>query len=876
MKYSRYTQPSIRLAGWAVVLLAAAVALPLSAAAQAPVPPNEEPILIMPPVPPEALPLPPGLIGPDGQPLAPPTTQLAAGPSTQPATAPTTAPLEPTAPSGPSAIPLAGLGSTIATQPTTRPLLSECRLQLNFRDASLRVVLEYLSEAAGLIVLEEDKVDGRITVISRQGCDLDEAVGLIDTVLKQKGYAAVRTGRLLRIVTLEKAKRDLIPIRSGADPEKIQPSDRTITQIIPIRYADAAKLKTDLASLIPSSADVTANASSNTLIVTSTEATIRRLAEIIRAIDVHMSEVSQVKVYQLKYANAASAARLITEIFRDDQAASGANAQNALRGGRAFVFGGAGGGPGGFTRAGGANDSSSSTDENRRTPKVTASYDDRTNTLVVSASPEVLKVIDGVVRDLDANPAETQAVFVYRLRNGQAKNLESVLNGLFGATTSTVSRTTATGGTTGRTNTGFGTTSGNTGRTGGGTSGSAFGRGSTGSGGTFGSAGTTGRTGATGAAYTGRTGSTAAGRTGSNAAASDLAGQVYVVADEDTNSLLVTTASKNFDRVKAIISDLDRAVPQVLIKVLIAEVTHDNSVDLGVEFSGMNIRPSGLGWKAGTDFNVRAQQSGFIFHIDEANVTAAVQALATKATLDVLSRPYILTADNQQAVITVGQEVPFITRSQITESGQTINTIEYDDIGIILTVTPHINPQGLVTMDVAPEISTLTGETVDISETVKAPVFAKRSAQSRVAVLDGQTIVIGGLMEDRATTGISKVPILGDIPLVGLLFQRSHTKKSKTELLIFLTPHVAEQPAFLQEMAEDEVSGVKIAPDAVEKGALREHLRGMQRGAATQPADDRRSDPVIRAVPFGEETSGGSPTPDAGPHGAADGSAPGE
>ncbi len=230
-----------------------------------------------------------------------------------------------------------------------------------------------------------------------------------------------------------------------------------------------------------------------------------------------------------------------------------------------------------------------------------------------------------------------------------------------------------------------------------------------------------------------------------------------------------------------------------------------------------------------------AQNGGFIFTLQEEHVTAAIHALAGVANLDVLSRPYILTSDNQQASIFVGQRVPFITNSRITETGQTINTIQYDDIGILLNVTPHINPQGLVTMDVDPSVATLTAQSVPISETANAPVFAKRSAHSRVAIRDGQTIVIGGLMEDRITKGVDKVPLLGDIPILGLLFRRTTEDKTKTELLIFLTPHVALQPERLQAISEAEQAATKIVQDAVEKGAYQEHLKGLQVGASSQP-----------------------------------------
>jgi general secretion pathway protein D len=315
------------------------------------------------------------------------------------------------------------------------------------------------------------------------------------------------------------------------------------------------------------------------------------------------------------------------------------------------------------------------------------------------------------------------------------------------------------------------------------------------------------------------------------------------VADEDTNSLMVMTAPKNFERVKAVLAELDRDVPQVLIKVLIAEVTHDNSRDLGAEFSVLNLRANGNGPQIGTDFGIAQQTGGLVFKVTENDFTAAIRALDTVGKLDVLSRPYILASDNQLASITVGQEVPFITNTRTTDTGQTINTIQYQDIGIILDVVPHINPDGLVIMDVAPEISALTGTTVPISETVTAPVFAKRSAQSRVSIRDGQTIVIGGLMEDRKTSSVQKVPLIGDIPIVGALFRRNQTTISKTELLIFLTPHVASRPDFLKAMSKDELEGAKIVPNAVDKNAFRDQLEGLRRGSATQPVGPAAPDP---------------------------------
>jgi general secretion pathway protein D len=281
---------------------------------------------------------------------------------------------------------------------------------------------------------------------------------------------------------------------------------------------------------------------------------------------------------------------------------------------------------------------------------------------------------------------------------------------------------------------------------------------------------------------------------------------------------------------------------------LVAEVTHDNSADWGTDFSILNRRDNGNGDAVGQQFGnaAAAANGGLIVSLMENNLNVTLHALAAEGKLDVLSRPYILASDNQQASITVGQEVPFITNTQLTDTGQTINTIQYQDVGIILNVTPHINPEGLVILDVTPEISQLTGTTVPISAGVAAPIIAKRSADSRVAIRNGQTIVIGGMMQDQKTSTISKVPILGDIPFIGEAFRRTQIDKTKTELLIFLTPHVALEPDTLNGMSQSEMRGTKLTPQAVEPGMFKEHMDGMQRGATTQiaPADPSTMQPV--------------------------------
>jgi len=449
-----------------------------------------------------------------------------------------------------------------------------------------------------------------------------------------------------------------------------------------------------------------------------------------------------------------------------------------------------------------------------------------------------MQVIVRVVKEIDANPAAEETVFIYKLKNAQALNVESVMNSLFNGTTPTNrsgtsssssntlnSRRSSSGSST------FGGSGSSGGGFGGSRSGSTFGGGgSTFGGGGGGFGGGFGSGGAFGGGNRGGLSSNAS-RTGA-----DLSGQVTIIADPDTNSLLVRTKPANYDRVKEVLRELDRAVPQVLIKVLIAEVTHDNSADIGAEFSALNLRASGNGSKGGVSFGLaNVTTGGLVASVVENNFTATIRALENVGKLDVLSRPYILASDNQLASITVGQEVPFINNSRITDTGQTINTLDYKDVGILLDVVPHINSDGLVILDVAPEISALTGQTVPISDTAAQPIIATRSAQTRVGIMNGQTIVIGGLMEDRKTETIDKVPFVGDIPYIGEAFKRKQISKTKTELLIFLTPHVASDPDNLKNMSKDEIDGSKLVPNAVDPNAFQDHKEGLQRGANPTP-----------------------------------------
>ncbi|MCE5184694.1 MAG: type II secretion system secretin GspD [Planctomycetaceae bacterium] len=654
--------------------------------------------------------------------------------------------------------------------------LEQKKITLNFENAGINEIMGYLSETTGLVIISDTYIDGRVNLLSKQPLSVDEAVVLINTVLREKEYAAVRTGRTLKLVPLSEASKLNIPVTSGNDPDKIVAGDDMVTHIIPIRYANAANLREDLSTLLPSYAVLTANQASNSLIITDTTASIKRFIEIVRAVDTQMSAVSDVKVFHLSYADADTAALLINEVFNPQQATNAA--QNANPFSRMFGFRG---GPGGRDRNEGQQQSDSAA--GGPNVRVVASADERTNAVVVSGPSDVLQVIATVIKELDSNPDEERSLFVYTLKNARSDNLKTVLNNLIQGLQD-INEQNRQG--TGR-----------------------------------GGAGVTNR------------------RSTSDSAAGDFSDETYIESDPDTNSLLIMTSTKNYSKLKPVIDDLDRAVPQVLIKCLLAEVTTNSDLDLGTEFIINNLGSEGQGFietdlTPGTSGPGSIVNSGaMVTRIVEGDLTWTLRALQSVGQLNVLSRPYILTSNNQTAKITVGQEVPFVRNTVLSDAGNLTNTIEYEDIGIILSVTPNINPDGMVIMDISPEISTLTTDTVPISEDIDAVVIAKRSSQTRVSVKNGQTIVIGGLMQDNNRETVNKVPLLGDLPILGMLFKRTLIEKEKTELLIFLTPQVADNPIDLNKVSENVRQNSDTLQNIDQKPDLQRHLQTQEAAADT-------------------------------------------
>jgi general secretion pathway protein D len=352
-----------------------------------------------------------------------------------------------------------------------------------------------------------------------------------------------------------------------------------------------------------------------------------------------------------------------------------------------------------------------------------------------------------------------------------------------------------------------------------------------------------------GTANRARTGGTRTGGAGTSGSreyySNGTVGEAIVTSDPETRRLIVITDEETSQYVGQVVTNLDQPRPQVLINVVFLEATYNNNFDFGIEssygnqingntsFGGTNMfspfRPD-----ASNAFSGLAQQGALnsfgvpgagLYQLAGKDFRVTLRAIAANGKLEVLSRPTILARNNQQAYILVGQQVPIVSNVSFnTVSGTPISTVSYQDVGIILRVTPFITSEGYVEMIVSPEISALSAQTITVAEGVAVPIINKRAADTVVVTPNGQSVVIGGLMQNNKDETIGKIPFLGDIPGIGQLFRRTQRNGTKTELLIFLTPHIVRTPMQLAGLSEKEANRPENAPNAFSEEELNRFL----------------------------------------------------
>jgi len=686
------------------------------------------------------------------------------------------------------------------TEEPKRPGSSD-RITINFDNADLRTVIKFISELTGKNFLVDDKVKGTVTIISPTDITVDEAYHVFLSVLEMKGFTVVEAGKVLKVVPSGEARYRDIETLKVEDSLRVGREDRMITQLIPLQHANANDLRGLLSPLVSKESQIVAYQPTNTLIITDYASNIRRLQALIREMDVE-SKDEIITVHPLKYA---SAQTLATELLS------------------LMERGGARGGT--VARSVSPKPTTQPTPSSPRTPTpvqpspVAASEesaalsasklvpDERTNSLIIIASEAETRKILELVEKLDVPlPPGRKKIHVYYLENAKAEEVLQVLSQLSGR---------------GGTGVGLGTSGLGTSRSG---LGGTTGLGSSGLGGLSSSSSLSHTTGL-GSTGLGTTRSTGLGTgvpglfssgTDRGARAAILGEDVVVVADKATNAIIVMAPPEDYETVKDLISKLDVWRPQVLVEALIAEVSLTKTKSLGVQWQfAERVDSSGrqTGIQTGTgpanlDLSTASQ---FLFGVFKGPITiagqqftnlrAVLRAFQRAEDVNILSTPHILTLNNEEAEIVVAQNIPFLKSqtgtAESTTPGTTnpttavLQTFEFKDVGIILRITPQISKGKFVRLNIFQEVSDVGAQQV----LTTTPTTFKRQAKTVVVVENGQTVVIGGLIQDSQRQSTSGVPCLGSVPLLGNLFRtQSVGPQEKRNLLIFITPHIVNTP----------------------------------------------------------------------------------
>ncbi len=635
---------------------------------------------------------------------------------------------------------------------------------LNFANAEIDAVARTMATITGRNVVVDPRVKGTMTVVTTAPVTPTQALRLFSVQLRTQGFALVESSGLYLVVPEADAKLQSGTVATG----RVPPSSGQIqTQIFRLNHETANNLVPVLRPLISPNNTINVNPGNNSLIVTDYADNLQRIGTIIAALDV--ANATGVEIIRLRHAIATDMAPLVTRLIE---------------------AGGAGGGaPGG--------------DASFRT---TLLAEPRSNSLILrAANPARLALVRTLVEKLDqassnagsvtepAGPA-TGNIYVVYLKNADATKLAATLRAAIAA----------------------GTT-GSAGGAGGGAS-------PTGGGSPLASLSPTQNT---GGASSGGASAAATGSLGNNQPSTG--GQIQ--ADPATNSLIITAPEPQYRQLRAVIDRLDSRRAQVFIESLIAEVNTDKAAEFGVQFQSLLGGAAVLGTNFATGganiFSVASSISagtpapstgGNLAAIGTRNGQSVLGLLArfieTNTDGNILSTPNLLTLDNEEARIVIGQNVPFVTGSFTNTGGgnggsvNPFQTIERKDVGLTLRVRPQISEDGQVKLQIFQESSSIQANSINSTTGL---ITNKRSIESNVVVNDGAIVVLGGLLQDSYQGGQEKVPGFGDIPVFGNLFKAQTRSRSKTNLMVFLRPVVVRDAPSSESLSLDRYESMRGA-----------------------------------------------------------------
>ena len=663
-----------------------------------------------------------------------------------PAPAPEAAPVR--EPSRPPAAPPPVAGAPAPPGPSMAPVAhSPTYLSMDFTDVELPVLIKFMSEQTKRNFIFDERVQGKITIISPRRVTLEEAYDVFLYVLQAKGFTTVSQGNTIKIVAAREARQDTIQTGVSKDTA----SAEFITRLVPLVNLDSAEVLPLVTPLVSKDGMVSAFGSSNTLLLIDSRANIDRIVTILAEVD-GPGSLGVLRVYPLDFAVAAEAVKTLTSIYLEGGtvAATPAAGRSRPRGGQI---------------------------RGSRGIAVKFLPDARTNSVIVYAGQEMQDDVAELLKKIDVPAsAGTGRISVYYLENADAEEVSKVLASLSKERTGAGPAPTAPPGA--------------------------------------------------------RTAPLPA--TGGAVISAELEGGVKVTADKATNALIIVASANDYETLVGVIRKLDIRRRQVFVEAVVMEIDLDKTLDVGVEWraaaeiggdsavigganygiqGGMNSLLAGLA--AGTPLIfpgsglVAGGIGGSVTLPDGTQVPAIAAVLRASQgnnNLNILSSPHLLTQNNKEAEIIVAENIPFITSQSrdSTNLANVINSVERKDVGVTLRLTPHIHESEFVSMDIYQEASALKQDALTLAQTATVgPTWTKRSTKTTVLVKSGDTVIISGIIQDSFSKNVSKIPLLGDIPILGYLFRYTSEQKKKTNLLIMLTPHIIQEPGAVSKPLED-------------------------------------------------------------------------
>ena len=653
---------------------------------------------------------------------------------------------------------------------------------LNFVNADIEAVARTVATLSGANVVVDPRVKGTMTLSSTTPVPPAQALRLFSAQLRTQGYALVENAGIHTVVPESDAKLQSGPVNAGSAPAS---SGQILTQIFKLNHESANNIVPVLRPLISPNNTINVTPGSNALVITDYADNLQRLGRIVAALDV--ANATGVDVIRLQHGIATDMATLVQRLL--DASASAAPAASA---------------PG-------------NADGSYRT---TVLADARANALIVrAANPARLGLVRTLVEQLDIPTASGPGaasgnIHVVYLKNADAAKLAITLRAALAAEN--------------RPGTGTGA-----------------------------------MTGSAPAASSGPTAANANPATAGIAPSAQPSTGGQIQADPATNSLIITAPEPQYRQLREVIDKLDQRRAQVLVESLIAEVNADKAAQMGIQWQTASQRSSGAVGFIGTNLNnqiATKQGQGNLLGISSAGNTtaaAAVSAMGTGINIgnirqiggtyvlgtlanflqsngdgNILSTPTLLTLDNEEAKIVVGQNVPIVTGNTTLTNGNPFQTYERKDVGLTLRVKPQISESGTVKLTIYQEVSSVDATT---ATNASGPTTNKRSIESNVLVEDGSVIVLGGLLSEEYTNNKDQVPALGDVPGLGWLFKSESRKRNKKNLMVFLRPVVLRDG---------------LAADALSHSRYQQMI-GLQQGVQpdTNPVLGNGNAPQLPALP---------------------------